>query len=115
MAITETECHRYATRRRRKGVTDGTVRTELHALRRAAAPERGLVGLAPKMDMPARPEARIRWLTREEANRLLAASKAHYLRLFVTPALHTGARSRAILGLTWDRVDLPRRGPSLPG
>jgi integrase len=31
------------------------------------------------------------------------------VRLFVTLAVHTGARSGAIVGLTWDRVDLPRR------
>ena len=59
--------------------------------------------------MPARPEARIRWLIREEADRLPAACKAHHVRLLVTLALHTGARSGAIIGLTWDRVDLPRR------
>ncbi len=67
------------------------------------------VALAPEPDMPAKPEARVRWLTREEADRLLAACKAHHVRLFVTLALHTGARSGAIVGLTWDRVDLPRR------
>jgi integrase len=112
-AITEAECHRYTARRRKDGVADATVRTELQALRAAlrwaAAPERRLIAEVPRIDMPARPEARIRWLNRDEAGRLLAACKAHHVRLFVTLALHTGARSGAILGLTWDRVDLTNR------
>src|SRR5208283_1981911 len=89
------------------------MRAEMQALRAAprwaAAPGRGLIGAAPGIDMPARPEARIRWLNRDEVGRPLAACKAHHTRLFVALALHTGARSGAILGLTWDRVDLPRR------
>jgi integrase len=112
-AITEAECRRYMGQRRRDGVADATIRTELQALRAAlrwaAAPERALIAAAPKIDMPGRPEPRVRWLTREEAARLLASCKAHHVRLFVTIALHTGARSGAILGLTWDRVDLDRR------
>lgn len=51
----------------------------------------------------------MRWLTREEAARLLAACEAHRVRLFVTIALNTAARSGAILALTWDRVDLNGR------
>jgi integrase len=112
-ALTQTECRRYIARRRKEGVTDSTVRTELQALRAAlrwaAAPERSLIAAAPKIEMPAKPESRVRWLTRDEAARLLAACKAPHVRLFVTLALHTGARSGAILALTWDRVDLERR------
>jgi integrase len=112
-AITENECRRYIARRRQEGVADATIRTELQALRAAlrwaAAPDRALIAAAPNIDMPARPEPRVRWLTREEAAKLLAACRAPHVRLFVTIALHTGARSGAILGLTWDRVDLDRR------
>jgi integrase len=112
-AITEAECLRYATRRRRDGVTDATIRTELAALkaalRWAAGKERSIIAAAPTIVMPPRPEPRVRWLTRDEASRLLDACKAHHVRLFVTIALHTGARSGAILALTWDRVDLDNR------
>ncbi|MGD0108994.1 MAG: site-specific integrase [Rhodopila sp.] len=104
-AITEAECRRYAAQRRREGVSDATIRTELAALkaalRWAGGRERGL--------MPPRPEARIRWLTREEAARLLDACEAHHVRLFITIALNTAARSGAILGLTWERIDLAGR------
>lgn len=112
-AITEAECRRYADRRHRDGVTDATIRTELAALkaalRWAAGRERGLIAEAPAILMPPRPDARIRWLTRDEAARLLEACEAHHVRLFATIALNTAARSGAILGLTWDRVDLAGR------
>jgi integrase len=112
-AISEAECRRYTARRRDDGVADATIRTELQALRAAlrwaADPARRLIDAAPRIDMPSRPEPRLRWLTRDEAARLLAACKAHHVKLFVTIALHTGARSGAILALTWDRVDMDRR------
>lgn len=111
-AITEAECTRYAKARRKEGVSDATTRTELQALRAALRwAERadiGLIDAAPKITMPARPEARLRYLTRDEADRLLAACKAHHVRLFVVIAINTGARSGSILSLTWDRVDLDR-------
>ena len=112
-AITEDQCRRYADQRRREDIADATIRTELQALRAACRwavdPERGLIAAAPKIAMPAKPEARIRWLSRDEAARLLDACRAHHIKLFTTIALHTGARSGAILALTWARVDLAGR------
>jgi integrase len=61
---------------------------------------------APYVPMIPNPEARERWLTREEVARLLASVKMEHLRLFVLIGLYTGARHSAILQLTWDRVDL---------
>lgn len=56
------------------------------------------------------PPGRERWLTQEEAARLLEAArqepKAPHLLDFITLALHTGMRSGEILGLEWRRVDL---------
>jgi integrase len=112
-AMTERECIRYAQQRRREGVTDATIRTELAALkaalRWAAGKEIGIIAEAPKIVMPPRPEGRIRWLTRDEAAKLLDACEVHHIRLFVTIALNTAARSGAILGLTWERIDLVGR------
>lgn len=110
-AIGETETHAYAARRGREGVSTATVRTELQALSAAlkwAAGER-IITAAPTIKLPARPEGRIRWLTREEAGRLVDACHAPHVRLFVLIALHTGARSGAILSLTWERVDMDAR------
>jgi integrase len=64
---------------------------------------------APKVELPPRGQPRDRWLTRQEADKLIAGLKGHHVRLFVLLALHTAARRGAILGLTWDRVDLDSR------
>jgi integrase len=54
--------------------------------------------------------ARTRWLTRDQANRLLEAAssepKAPHLSDFIRLALYTGARRGELLGLEWSRVDL---------
>lgn len=49
--------------------------------------------------------ARDRWLTKAEARKLVDAAKSPHVRLFLILGLATGARSNAILDLTWDRVD----------
>jgi len=112
-AINEAECRRYIAARRKDQMSDATIRTELQALRAAlnwaATPDARLITAAPRITMPQRPDPRVRWLTRGEAARLLAACDAHHVQLFVTIALNTGARSGAILSLTWDRVDLVAR------
>ncbi|MEK7456024.1 MAG: site-specific integrase [Pseudomonadota bacterium] len=51
---------------------------------------------------------RVRWLTRAQADRLLAELPAHQQDLMLF-ALATGLRQGNITGLTWDRVDLSRR------
>jgi integrase len=56
------------------------------------------------------PEGRIRWITREEAKRLLETAKseqkAPHLVDFIRLGLNTGMRSGEMLGLEWSRVDL---------
>jgi integrase len=106
-ALTEPDFVAYAAARQADGVAPSTTRTELQALR--AALRWHLGDRAPKVAMPDRPDARDRWLTRAEAERLLAACERRHLRLFVLLGLHTAARAGAILALTWDRVDLERR------
>lgn len=107
----EAEINAYRTRRSVDGVKPATIRTELQALRAALAWAKNarLIADQPDVKLPPRPEARVRWLTRDEAARLLDACDAPHVRLFTLIALHTGARSGAILGLTWDRVDMEAR------
>ena len=50
-------------------------------------------------------DARIRWITRAEADRLIANSPQH-LAEFIRLALHTGCRKQELLGLEWARMDL---------
>lgn len=59
--------------------------------------------------IPSPPKGRIRWLTAEEAERLVAQASrrasAPYLADMIRLALNTGLRHRELLRLTWSRVD----------
>ncbi len=57
---------------------------------------------------PAPRPPREHFATKEQAERLLAASNGH-LRLYLLIAMATGARKGAVLDLTWDRVDFDHR------
>ena len=57
-----------------------------------------------------RPEGRVRWITKAEAERLLEAARANkrapHLWPFIQLGLYTGMRRGEMLGLEWARVDL---------
>jgi len=97
----------YIAARRKDGCVDNTIYEELAklsvALRWAVSEQ--MVTAAPKIVSGIKRKPRTRWLTRDEADKLLAACKVPHVRLFVMLGLHTGARTEAILELTWDRVD----------
>lgn len=88
--------------------SDGTTRRELGTLRAAInwCHTEGYLVQPPPVWLPDKPEARERWLTREEAAKLLRAARnldraSKYLPLFILLGLYTGARKQAILGLQW--------------
>lgn len=92
-----------------------TVRRELAALIAClnwhASPERGKKRLlsakdVPHVRLPADSDPRDRWLTADEIKALFGVEMTERLRVFLMLALETAARKRAILELTWDRVDL---------
>jgi len=57
--------------------------------------------------LPPRAEPRARWLTRSEVARLLWAARRHeHLKRFILIGIYTGSRSKNILGLRWDMLDL---------
>jgi integrase len=59
------------------------------------------------IDRPSLPKGRVRWITLEEADRLITACSDH-LRPLVIFLLYTGARLSEALYLDWRQVDLER-------
>lgn len=99
----------YRDYRRELKAGDESIRRDLSvlsaALRRAVKYKR-LALCPPIMTMTPAPP-RERWLTRDEAARLLRSMRGKrqkHVLLFTRIALYTGARTTAILDLTWDRV-----------
>lgn len=100
----------YAAHRRGQGAGDESIRRDLSvlsaALRRAVKYKK--LDRAPPMLTLTPAAARERWLTRDEAARLLRqlrGPRQRHVLLFTRLALYTGARTGAILDLTWDRVN----------
>ena len=92
----------------------GTVNRALALLRhllRLACEEWEVLESVPKIRLEKEPQGRLRWITPEEATRLLAAcreSRNADLVDVVEFSLFTGLRRSEALGLTWDRVDRAR-------
>jgi len=80
----------------------------VRSLLRMARDEWQWLDSVPKVRLLSGEVERDRWLTRAEADRLIAACAPHFAAL-VRFALATGCRAREITGLEWDRVDLARR------
>ena len=95
-------CRRYAETRNKAA---GTVRKELGVLQASInfAYSEGYLTATRKVRLPEKPAPRDRWLTRDEAARLLRAayrsSRGKHLARFILVGLYTGTRSDAILGL----------------
>lgn len=110
--ITPTACRRYAEQR---NVAPGTIRKELGTLVAAQnfLRREGKLEKVSHVPLPPAPAPKDRFLTLSEAARLVNAARnggqrtREYLPLFMLLGLYTGARSEAILSLSWDRVDLP--------
>ena len=98
-------------RRAKDGVSNATVNRALEVVRRilnvAHQDWRWLRGV-PKIRMLKEPRRRVRFLRREEADRLIKALPAH-MKPIVQFALATGCRASEIHGLEWSRVDLARK------
>lgn len=93
------------------GVTNSTVNRTLEVVRavlRRAAYDWDWIAKAPRVRMLPEPKRRIRWLTREEADRLITALPEH-LAAMARFSLETGLRRANVTGLQWSQVDLARR------
>jgi len=82
----------------------------LRHLLRLAHEEWGALAAVPKIRLQKEPQGRLRWLTPEEANALLAKCREQKKDLadLVEFCLLTGLRQSEALGLTWQRVDRSR-------
>ena len=96
---------------RARGRSAGTVRRELGVLRAAInhAHREGRLTRVVAVQLPDRPEAKDRWLTREEAAALLRAARREpkvrlHLPLFILMGFYTGQRKEALLSLRWAQV-----------
>lgn len=104
----------YIGHRRIKGAAASTINKEIGLLSSAINYARREWGW--KLDNPVQgnrvkePEGRVRWITRGEAQAMIAAARleprASHLPDFIALALHTGMRRGELLGLEWRRVDL---------
>jgi integrase len=98
-------------RKLKDGVSNATVNRALEVVRRilnvAHQDWRWLKGV-PTIRMLKEPRRRVRFLRREEADRLIEALPNH-MKPIVEFALSTGCRAGEILGLEWSRVDLNRK------
>lgn len=67
----------------------------------------GPLNFIPKFWRPAANPPKERWLTREEAAKLVCASRKYqHMKRFVLLGLYTGSRPGITLALKWDQVDL---------
>lgn len=100
-------CQKYARERAALGRRPSTILTELSILSAALneAEAAKIIRRAPKVWRPKPSPRRERWLTRDEAAKIIRACRrrgyTHVLRLFLL-AIYTGTRKARILALRWD-------------
>ncbi|MBB3385515.1 MULTISPECIES: site-specific integrase [unclassified Rhizobium] len=111
MAITILDCQAHTAERRKAGIQDGTIHTELGHLRTVLvwSEKNGLIARAPHIERPAKPDPKDGYLKRDEVGKMIEGAKVPHIRLAIMLMIGTGARNAAALELTWDRVDFERR------
>lgn len=110
-AISVADCRAHTADRRKAGIKDGTIHTELGHLKMVLlwAKKHKLIAEVPSIDRPPKPEPKDVHLTRSEVRAMIDVAKAHHIKLAIMLMIGTGARSEAALQLTWLRVDFARR------
>jgi integrase len=104
--VTRVNTKEYALFRSAKGISNGTILRELGVMKAALKwhnPNTPAV-----FSMPKSPPPRDRYLTKSEFKLLLEHVESPHIKTFLILAISTGARTSAILELTWDRVDFNR-------
>lgn len=107
--IDKDTCRKYIAQRRALGVSNGGIKTELDYLSTAlrfGKSAKLYAGDRPDIMRPPAGRPRERWLTPEEARRLINGARAFHVKLFIQLSLTSAGRPSHILQLTWDRVDM---------
>lgn len=106
--ITRAAVREYVNKERKAELSPDTTRRRLSLLIAALnyVRKEGWIASVPPIEMPPKAPPKQRWLTKQEAKRLIAAAHCFHTKLFIIMALTTGARKGAIFDLTWDRVDI---------
>ena len=111
--VTPTHIESFITSRGRDGVSDTTIHHELALMKHAfklALKKWDLIDVTPfdKVTLPKGDKQRTRFLTREEADQVLAASP-EWLTPIIIVALNTGLRISNLTFLTWKQADVFNR------
>lgn len=109
--ITTEEVRKFIRGGKERGLSNATIRSDLAYLTAALsfAVAKKIIPSAPKIEKPPPPRPRERWLTREEARKLIAGAEEFHVKLFIALAIATAGRPKHILDLTWERIDFNRR------
>jgi integrase len=94
-----------------EGVANSTVNRVLEVIRavlKKACNEWEWIDRVPSVRMLPEPIKRVRWLTRNEADRLIAVLPLHLANM-TRFSLETGLRRSNVTGLQWSQIDLVRR------
>lgn len=109
--INRDEIEKVMAKRIAEKVANSTVNRTMEVVRavlRKAAYDWEWLERVPRVRMLPEPKRRIRWITKDEANRLINALPSH-LAAMVRLSLETGLRKANVTGLQWSQVDLARR------
>ena len=87
-----------------------TVRNELAVIRAALnwSAKHKMIAAAPFIQMPKLPPSTVGHLSKADFRKLLDGATRPHVKLFMQLAVATGARSNALLDLTWEQVDFAR-------
>lgn len=110
-AIKRDMLDRISAAKQAEGVANSTVnrmQEVIRAILRKACNEWEWLDRSPVVRMLPEPTKRVRWLTRDEADRLIAELPSH-LADMVRFSLETGLRRSNVTGLQWSQVDLLRK------
>jgi integrase len=67
------------------------------------------IDFAPKVKAKREPKVNVRWITHQEAERLIACADRTWIKNIIQFALATGCRAGEILSLDWSAVDMDKR------